>query len=151
GASWFVPALARFFDTGVVAATLLGSVYSLVFWGTSFGLFAAGAAMLSRRPATAGRRLLVAALWVASELLRGRAFGQPWGLLGYTQHAHVALVQIAAVTGGYGVSLLVPLRRAPAGDALPAIRARRPPPPPPVGAPPAGPAPTPWLPRGGAR
>src|SRR5262249_36043623 len=125
GASWFVPALARFFDTGLVAAALLGSVYSLLFWGTSFGLFAARAAVVSRPPATPGRRLLVAALWVASELLRGRLLGQPWGLLGYTQHAHVALVQIAAVTGVYGLSFLVALGSAAAADALRAIRGGR--------------------------
>ena len=34
-----------------------------------------------------------------------RVMGQPWELLGYTQHAHVALIQVAAVTGVYGVSV----------------------------------------------
>jgi len=124
GGSWIFPALARFFATWLVAATALGLVYALVFWGSSFGLFAAAAAVLFRRPATAGRRLALAAAWVASEALRGRALGQPWGLLGYTQHAHIALIQLAAVTGVYGVSFLLALASATIADAVVALRAR---------------------------
>ena len=124
GGSWFLPALARFFDTWLVAATALGSVYAFVFWGSSFGLFAATAAILFRRPATAGRRLALAAAWVATEALRGRVLAQPWGLLGYTQHAHVALLQIAAVTGVYGVSFILALAGATVADAVVALRAR---------------------------
>ena len=53
--------------------------------------------------------IAVPALWVATEFLRGRVMGQPWGLLGYTQHAELALVQIASVTGVYGVSFVLAL------------------------------------------
>jgi apolipoprotein N-acyltransferase len=106
GASWLVPALDRFFDVPAPVGFLIASLYSAVFWGTAFGLFGAGAALLSEEPDVAAR-LGVAGLWVGTELLRGRLLGQPWGLLGYSQHGHLALIQIATITGVYGVSFLV--------------------------------------------
>ncbi len=49
-----------------------------------------------------------AAAWVALELLRGWLFsGFPWSFLGVSQYQLVPLIQIAAVTGVYGVSFLV--------------------------------------------
>jgi apolipoprotein N-acyltransferase len=55
--------------------------------------------------------LLVAAAWTAAELGRGRLFtgtpffiGNPWALLGYSQMGWPPIVQIAAVTGVYGVT-----------------------------------------------
>src|SRR5262249_31319261 len=79
---------------------------------------AAGAARLlgSRRPLLGV--LATAALWVATELLRGRIFQQPWVLLGYSQHAHVALIQISALTGVYGVSFLLALGNAAIAEAV---------------------------------
>lgn len=54
---------------------------------------------------TAGLPLLTAAAWVAAELARARYLGaNPWGLFGYSQVGHDALVQIADVTSVYGVS-----------------------------------------------
>jgi len=59
-----------------------------------------------------GRRTLWAitgaAAWVALEMLRARLFsGLPWNLLGVSQYAMTPLVQIASVTGVYGVSFLI--------------------------------------------
>jgi apolipoprotein N-acyltransferase len=49
-----------------------------------------------------------AAAWVALEMLRARLFGGfPWSLLGDSQFKIVPLIQLAAVTGVYGVSFLV--------------------------------------------
>jgi apolipoprotein N-acyltransferase len=49
-----------------------------------------------------------AAAWVALEFLRGWLFsGFPWSLLGVSQYRLVPLIQIASVTGVYGVSFLV--------------------------------------------
>src|ERR1019366_4786029 len=49
-----------------------------------------------------------AALWVALEMLRDRLFtGFPWNPLGATQYQMVPLIQIASVTGIYGVSFLI--------------------------------------------
>ncbi len=49
-----------------------------------------------------------AAVWVALEMIRGRLFsGFPWNPLGASQFQLVPLIQVAAVTGVYGVSFLV--------------------------------------------
>lgn len=59
-----------------------------------------------------GRRTLWAmsgaALWVALEMLAARLFsGFPWNLLGSSQYQMTPLIQIASVTGIYGVAFLV--------------------------------------------
>jgi apolipoprotein N-acyltransferase len=49
-----------------------------------------------------------AALWVALEMLVARLFsGFPWNLLGSSQYQMTPLIQIASITGIYGVSFLV--------------------------------------------
>jgi apolipoprotein N-acyltransferase len=49
-----------------------------------------------------------AALWVALEMLLTRIFGGfPWDLLGVSQYRMIPLIQVASVTGVYGVSFLV--------------------------------------------
>jgi len=49
-----------------------------------------------------------AAAWVALEMLRARLFtGLPWNLLGVSQYTMTPLIQIASVTGVYGVSFLI--------------------------------------------
>lgn len=52
--------------------------------------------------------LLGAAAWVALEMIRTRFLsGFPWNLLGDSQFKQVPLIQIASVTGVYGVSFVV--------------------------------------------
>ena len=49
-----------------------------------------------------------AAAWVALEMIRARLFGGfPWNFLGASQYQMIPLIQIASVTGIYGVSFLV--------------------------------------------
>lgn len=49
-----------------------------------------------------------AAVWVALEMLRARLLGGfPWIFLGVSQYQLVPLIQIASITGVYGVSFLV--------------------------------------------
>jgi apolipoprotein N-acyltransferase len=50
------------------------------------------------------------AIWVATELSRNYLFtGFPWGNLGYVQARHLAVSQLASVTGIYGIAALVVL------------------------------------------
>jgi apolipoprotein N-acyltransferase len=72
-------------------------------------LFGAGIGFLrSSRPALL--ILAAPALWTALELARTYVFsGFPWSLLGYSQYRTLPLVQIADVTGVYGVSFLIVL------------------------------------------
>jgi apolipoprotein N-acyltransferase len=52
--------------------------------------------------------LFCAVAWVALEMVVARMFsGFPWNLLGSSQYRMLPLIQIAAVTGMYGVSFLV--------------------------------------------
>ena len=56
----------------------------------------------------AGWAFLCAALWVALEMVLARFLsGFPWDLLGVSQHRMVPLIQIASITGVYGVSFLL--------------------------------------------
>ena len=49
-----------------------------------------------------------ASAWVAIEMGIGRLFtGFPWNFLGVSQYKHLALIQIASVTGVYGISFLI--------------------------------------------
>jgi apolipoprotein N-acyltransferase len=49
-----------------------------------------------------------AAAWVALEMIRARLLGGfPWNLLGASQYQLTPLIQIASVTGVYGISFLV--------------------------------------------
>jgi len=50
------------------------------------------------------------ATWTAAELSRNYLFtGFPWGNLGYLQARHLAVAQLAALTGVYGIAALVVL------------------------------------------
>ena len=76
-----------------------------------YGSFALAYPTLLRRAGPLWRPLLVAAAWTAVELGRGRlltpttvAVGNPWALLGYSQVGWPVMLQIASVTGIYGVS-----------------------------------------------
>jgi apolipoprotein N-acyltransferase len=104
---WSVQAVERYFAFGRPITLVIMSVFYAVVSAPTFGLFGAGAARLLGARSRLVRQLALPALWVAGELLRGRLVEQPWGLLGYTQHAHPGLLQIAAVTGVYGVSFVL--------------------------------------------
>jgi apolipoprotein N-acyltransferase len=77
-------------------------------WGILSGSFALLLRQLSCRNITIG---FVAApfVWVAFEFIRGSLpeIGFPWNLLGYPASGNAALVQMASVTGIYGLSFMV--------------------------------------------
>lgn len=51
---------------------------------------------------------IASSLWVFLEYLRSHLFtGFPWALLGYTQWNFLTLIQIADITGIYGISFLI--------------------------------------------
>jgi len=59
------------------------------------------------------RIILVALGWSASEWLRGHLLtGFPWNLIGYTWGASLPMLQITALIGSYGLSLLTTLAAA---------------------------------------
>ena len=77
--------------------------------GLYVGLYAWGFIRLEQRwPAAAW--IAAPCVWVSLEYVRTHAFsGLPWGLLGYSQFQRLSLIQVANVTGVYGVSFLIVL------------------------------------------
>jgi len=122
---WLVPALAAYFGANLVFAVLAMSAAYAVAVSLTCGTFAAGAAALLGQAPWPVVAATVPALWVSIELVRGRLLGQPWALLGYTQHAQIGLIQIAAVTGVYGLSYLVALGDVAIAEALARLAAGR--------------------------
>ena len=89
------------------------------------GLFTGAATALSRlvfekKPmTTVGRVIVFSAMWILMEWVRGWAFtGFPWNLIGTVWVVSDSMIQLAAVTGVYGLSLLTV-----AAAAMPAVLA----------------------------
>ena len=127
-----VPLLLACRDLGLVAAFALGLLSGV---GMTFGLFhwmfevsgfrvyhmLLGALYLGLYPAawcgglallTRSRLSLIVtapALWVALDYLRAHAgfLAFPWGTLAQSQHGNLAVLQVATLTGEYGVTCLV--------------------------------------------
>lgn len=79
-----------------------------------------GAAAVFLRGCRPALRLVAApALWTALELARTYVFsGFPWSLFGYSQYRVLPVIQIADITGVYGVSFLIVLVNAAAAGFL---------------------------------
>jgi apolipoprotein N-acyltransferase len=89
------------------------SVFFVVLLTAYLALFFSAFAFLLRWTQTKAdlpKILLAPALWVSLEYLRGVLFsGFPWALLGYSQFLTLPVVQIADITGVYGISFLIML------------------------------------------
>ena len=117
----FADAAARYFSLPFPVAVAALSTWYLVVCGVPFGCFAMASVMLFRSRRDGEVVFLVPVMWVATEWLRGYLMGQPWALLGYTQYGERSLIQVATITGVYGVSFLVAL-----GNSALAMLLRRP-------------------------
>jgi apolipoprotein N-acyltransferase len=79
--------------------------YLAIYWGAVGGAVAWLVEASGRRAVW-----LTPVLWVAAELVRAHALsGFPWGLVGYAPYRRLALIQVAAWTGVYGISFLLVL------------------------------------------
>lgn len=98
------------------------TTYGKLHWTVSFTLFlllsaylalyVAAAAFVARRGEEAGISPLLSFpfVWVALEYVRAWVLtGFPWAILGYTQYRTLPLIQIADITGVYGLSFLIVL------------------------------------------
>src|SRR6266545_3766914 len=76
--------------------------------GLYTGAVAAAVAWLRPRIGAGWALGVTPILWVAGEWLRGHLMGGfPWGLVGYSQHAVLPVIQIAELGGVYAVSFLI--------------------------------------------
>jgi apolipoprotein N-acyltransferase len=103
---WLVHTMTTFSTLSWPLAVLvvLGlAAYLALYWSA----VAAAVAWLEERLGPAAL-WLAPALWVAGELARTYLLaGFPWGLLGYVPYRRLALIQVAAWSGVYGVSFLL--------------------------------------------
>jgi apolipoprotein N-acyltransferase len=104
--SWVSATMARYGHVPWSLATLilLGLAGYLALYWAGF------CALLSSSSLRSGALYVVvaASVWVALEFLRTYLFtGVPWNLLGYSQHQNPPLIQVAGITGVYGVSFVV--------------------------------------------
>jgi len=104
--AWLAGTMVRYGDAPwpLAILVLLGLVGYLALYTAAF------CAVLSRVPhRSPGLYAIVAgSLWVALEFLRTYLLtGFPWNLLGYSQYRNLPLIQVAAITGVYGVSFVV--------------------------------------------
>jgi len=54
------------------------------------------------------RFILISAIWIAIEFFKNRTFlAFPWGMLAYSQHDYLLVMQMVRITGVYGVSLIL--------------------------------------------
>ena len=104
--TWVITAMNQFGQVPFLVSTLLMLLLA-TYLGLFFGAYAWGYAHLQPRY---GSWLWLGgpSLWVSLEYLRTFAFsGLPWTLLGYSQYQWLSIIQIADMTGVYGLSFLV--------------------------------------------
>jgi len=101
----------------LVHVTLAGTILLILYLALYFGLFGllASSYPLSTIYLPAGRQatyylLSIPSIWVLLEYLRSHLLtGFPWALLGYSQYLNLPVIQIADITGAWGVAFLVML------------------------------------------
>jgi apolipoprotein N-acyltransferase len=108
-----------FWINSVKGVTLLHYAVLGLYLGLYFPFFGLFFHFISRKT----RFPLIAtapSLWIAVEYLRSNAgfAALPMGLLGYTQHQNLSLIQMASFTGIYGVSFVIVLANAAIADLI---------------------------------
>jgi apolipoprotein N-acyltransferase len=107
-AHWMYSAISTYF-VALFPLNLILTVGSFVVFVGIYTAATAGAwSILTRRSVNIARWIAIPALWVVCEFARSTFLsGFSWGLLGYTQYRHLALIQIADIAGIYGISFLL--------------------------------------------
>jgi apolipoprotein N-acyltransferase len=107
-AYWMYFAISRYFVAIFPFNLVLTLAAYTMFVGVYTGAAAAASSLLINHDGGTVRWAAVPALWVVCEYARSTLLsGFSWGLLGYTQYRHLAIIQIADLSGVYGVSFLL--------------------------------------------
>ena len=90
----------------LVNVTVPGTVALVMIMAVFFGMFGILANIVFRYSM---EFIVLPFIWVVTEYLRSHCFfnGFPWGLLAYTQYKSTGFIQIADITGAYGVSFIL--------------------------------------------
>ncbi|MFN7170267.1 MAG: hypothetical protein ACK4NT_03380 [Candidatus Omnitrophota bacterium] len=90
----------------LVKVTLLGYIFLILYLAIYSGVFG----ILFNLVTDNWFLVSIPCIWVSLEYLRSQLFtGFGWALLGYTQYKNLPLIQIADVSGAYGISFLIVL------------------------------------------
>ncbi len=90
-----------------IFVTVLGAILAVAYLALYLGLFGLGYYWLSKKKFLV-QIVLIPSFWVVLEYIRGHLFtGFNWVSLGYSQYQNLGLIQIADITGFYGVSFLI--------------------------------------------
>ena len=124
--TWMPGAVASYFDQPIAVGIALFLAVTLVMAAPYYMAFAAVYAPLVRRFGGVAAPLLAGAAWASADLLRGRLLNgtllyvgnSPWATFGYSQTGVDAIVQIASVTGVYGISFTLACTNAALAEAL---------------------------------
>jgi apolipoprotein N-acyltransferase len=89
--------------------TLLHHGILAVYLGSYFGIFGLAFILINKRLGTICSLFAAPFIWVALEYIRSNLsfLALPWGLLAHSQYEVHYLIQIAAITGAYGISFLI--------------------------------------------
>jgi apolipoprotein N-acyltransferase len=98
--------------TNVSVPGYLSLIFILSLFTAFFTLTAAAFSCIGRPVDTFSKKILfifvISGLWTVSEYLRANLFtGFGWNLLGYSQYLNLPVIQIADLTGAYGVGFLI--------------------------------------------
>ncbi len=93
----------------LVNVTLAGTILLILYLAVYFGIFG----LIIRHPTKSSSFstvLFIPSAWVLLEYARSHLLtGFPWAILGYSQYLNLAVIQIADITGVWGVSFLIML------------------------------------------
>jgi len=91
----------------LVNVTLLGTILLVFYLALYFGVFGLAISALTKNSKTYSI-VLVPSAWVVLEYLRSHLLtGFPWSLLGYSQYLNLHIIQIADISGIWGVSFVI--------------------------------------------
>jgi apolipoprotein N-acyltransferase len=89
--------------------TLLHQSMLGIYVGIFFGLFGLAFSFIARKSGLTTALFVAPFLWVPLEYIRSNLFfmALPWGLLAHSQYLYPTVIQIASITGVYGISFLI--------------------------------------------
>jgi len=91
--------------------TLLHHAILALYLGSYFGMFGLAFSFISRRRGMPTALFAAPFLWVSFEYIRSNLsfLALPWGLLAHSQYQNPLIIQIASLTGAYGITFLIVL------------------------------------------
>jgi len=82
-----------------------------IYFGILTGILGAAISFIAKRRDVSTALFATPFLWLLYEFIRSNLsfLSLPWGLLAHTQYRHPVIIQIASLTGTYGISFLIVL------------------------------------------